>query len=91
MSWAASRSQRPYRALWVTRHSEKVEEPLVEACQVSLAELLRNLDEAEERQQDAQCGHEHGGLLPAKPSCPGQNGGACRLRGLPQAAVASML
>jgi hypothetical protein len=60
--------------------------------QFSLAELLRNLDEAEERQQDAQCGHEHGGLLPAEPSCPGQNGGACRLRGLPQAAaVAPML
>lgn len=71
----------------MTRHSEKVEEPLVEVCQFSLAELLRNLDEAEERQQDAQRGHEHGGLLPAKPSCPGQNGVACSLRGLPQAAA----
>jgi len=77
----------PYRGVGVTRHSEKVEHPLVEMGQLSLAELLRDLDEAEERQQDAEGGHEHGGLLPTEPSGPGQDGAAGRVGGLSQAAA----
>jgi hypothetical protein len=77
--------------VWLTRHSEKEKEPLVKVCQFTLAKFLRNLDEPEERQQHAQRGHEHSGLLPAKPSCPGQNGTASILRRAPQAATASPL
>src|ERR1700730_6791411 len=77
----------PYRRVGGARNPEQAEDPLVEVSQLSLAELRREPDEAEERQEDDQRGHEHGRLLPGEPSGPGQDGAAGRVGRLAQAAA----
>ena len=63
---------------------EKLQEPLVELRQLAFAQLLRNLDEAEQCEQDDQHGHEHGGLLSGQPSRAGTGGVTDELHRLAQ-------
>jgi hypothetical protein len=53
-----------------TGHPQKFQEPLVELRQLTFAQLLRNLDEAEQCEHDDQHAHEHSSLLSGRPSRP---------------------
>jgi hypothetical protein len=48
--------------------SKEAQEPLVEARELAFAQLLRDLDETEHRDDDNQERHEHGGLLAGEPA-----------------------
>ena len=54
---------RAHREVRAPRPSQEPQQPLVEVPHVALEDLVRDLDEAEEGQEDAQGGDKHGGLL----------------------------
>ncbi len=68
----------------MTRNPEKLQEPQVEVRQPPFAELLRDLDKNEEREEDAEHGHEHGGFLLGEPSRAGNDDATRDLHGLMQ-------
>jgi hypothetical protein len=72
----------------MTWDSEKAKEPLVEVRQLAFAKLFRDPDEAEERQQYDQHGHEYGRLLSGEPSHPSNDAAARGLCDLPQSSAA---
>jgi hypothetical protein len=52
----------------LSRRPEEKEEPLIKLGQLTFAQLFRDLDEAEHREEYHQRRHEHGGLLSRQPS-----------------------